>query len=75
MKALSKHWHQDKDGAVALLILIAFVLLYLTAMFLWIRYQITRPVIDWRVHDIVGNALGYKLGRKLYKKIFERNRG
>lgn len=75
MKAFIKQWHQDKEGMIALLILIAVVLLYLTAMAIWIRYEWHKPITDYKVWDVGGHAVAAKLSFRIWNKLFKRDRG
>jgi hypothetical protein len=75
MNAIAKHWKQDREGAVALLILLAVVLLYLAAMALWIMYEWNKPVTNYKIYDLGGHAVAMKLTQKIYKKLFRKDKG
>jgi hypothetical protein len=75
MKTLVKYWHQDKEGMISLLILLAIVILYLTSMVVWILYEWNKPLTEYRVYDLAGHAVALKLTQKIYKKVFPKDKG
>lgn len=75
MNAIAKHWKQDREGAVALLILLAVVILYLAAMALWIMYEWNKPVTEYKIYDLGGHAVALQLSRRIYRKLFRKDKG
>jgi hypothetical protein len=75
MKSLVKYWHQDKEGMISLLILLAIVIMYLAAMALWILYEWNKPVTEYKIYDLGGHALALQLSRKIYRKLFHKDKG
>jgi hypothetical protein len=75
MNAIAKHWKNDREGAIALLVLVGIILLYLTAMIIWIVYEWNKPLKEYRVYDFGGHALALQLSRKIYRKLFHKDKG
>lgn len=75
MKTITRYWNQDRDGSISLLILFAIVLLYVSAMVIWLLYEWNKPVTQYRIYDIGGHALAARLTVKVWNKLFKRDRG
>jgi hypothetical protein len=75
MNAIAKIWKQDKEGTLAVIILVAIVVLYLVGMCLWLLYEWNVPVKEVRVVDVTGDLLAAKVSHAIYKKLFKRDKG
>jgi hypothetical protein len=75
MNAIAKHWKNDREGMVAMLVLVVIVLLYLAAMALWILYEWNKPMKEYKIYDFGGHAVALQLTKRLHKKLFHRDKG
>jgi hypothetical protein len=66
---------RDREGAIALLVLLIVILGYLVGMCLWLLHEWNIPVKEYRVIDAGGNIVAARVSVLLYKWLFKRDKG
>lgn len=66
---------RDREGLIALVILIVVVLSYLVGMYLWLVHEWNIPVKEYRVIDAGGNIVAARVSIMLHKWLFKRAKG
>jgi hypothetical protein len=66
---------RDKEGTIALLVLVVVILAYLVGMYLWIMHERNIPVREYKIIDVGGNVVAAKVTVALHKWLNKRNKG
>lgn len=75
MKPQTLYNDHDKATEVAVWVTVSLVIAYLSAMGWWIVHEWNTPIKEYRVYDIGGWAVGASLGKMLFKKVFNHDKG